>query len=171
MEASEPGELSIGFVYSRLDVDFGIELAGFAPELGGFCVFAGGGFEQRKPAKGVGQVEGLCLGVGAINIERFDVAGCAPVKLILMAENVRGVTDGVGQFERVAEGAVEGGGLLVKCEGCIEVVEVALDLCEGGEGASQNHGAGSARKIDGFRKESARVCQAMVASRLIALGE
>ena len=109
----------------------------------GFAVF-----EDRQATDCVCEIERGRSWVGAIDFQRFVLAGLSQVQLALILEDVGKVPDRVCQFERIALRGIDRDCLFVVLSGCIKIAGIAFNLAESGRDRRLGRNRVSHRRAD-----------------------
>ncbi len=134
------------FDHAGQHVDLRVEIFRFLPQLIGIINISGIVLEQGQRAERVREFEWRSFGMRAVNLERFAEERFGFGGAFRVLVNIAEVAEGVGEFERVAAIAVDGGGFLVGAEGDFPVAQVAFAAGPESDGA-RGGGGGNRRTI------------------------
>ena len=123
------------FDHAGQHVDLRVEIFRFLPQLIGIINISGIVLEQGQRAERVREFEWRSFGMRAVNLERFAEERFGFGGAFRVLVNIAEVAEGVGEFERVAAIAVDGGGFFVGAEGDFPVAQVAFAAGPESDGA------------------------------------
>lgn len=129
-------------VDAGLDADGAVEMKCFFEQRLRLRRMAELGLEDGNAEQGVGEFEGACAGVAAVERERLPEVGFGVEEVSAIKVDCAEVASGVGDPERVADFELQGEGFGVLRESGGGVAEIALYLTEAGECAREDGGVG-----------------------------